>query len=62
MKSKEYISFKKMIEYIDKPLKYTAGYTFEQFCEDEKTVVLYDFWKSADLTAKAKYMYRLLIL
>ncbi len=38
MKSKEYISFKKMIEYIDKSLKYTEGYTFKQFCEDEKTI------------------------
>ena len=27
-----------MIEYIDKSLKYTEGYTFEQFCEDEKTI------------------------
>lgn len=38
MKNKEYISFTKMIEYIDKSLKYTEGYTFEQFCEDEKTI------------------------
>lgn len=38
MKSKEYISFIKMIEYIDKSLKYTEGYTFEQFCKDEKTI------------------------
>lgn len=36
MKNKEYISFVKMIEYIDKSLKYTEGYTFERFCEDEK--------------------------
>ena len=38
MKSKEYMSFMKMIEYIDKSIKYTKGYTFEQFCEDEKTI------------------------
>ncbi len=38
MKNKEYISLTKMIEYIDKSFKYTAGYTFEQFCNDEKTV------------------------
>ena len=38
MKNKEYITFVKMIEYIDKALKYTQNYTFEQFCEDEKTI------------------------
>lgn len=38
MKNKEYISFTKMIEYIDKSLKYTDGYSFEDFCSDEKTV------------------------
>ena len=38
MKNKEYISLMKMIEYIDKSLNYTAGYTFEQFCQDEKTI------------------------
>lgn len=38
MKDKEYTSFIKMIEYIDKSLKYTNGYTFEQFCADDKTV------------------------
>ena len=38
MKSKEYISLTKMIEYINKAQKYTEGYTFEQFCQDEKTV------------------------
>lgn len=38
MKSKEYISLSKMIEYIDKSLKYIEGYTFKQFCEDEKTI------------------------
>ena len=38
MKNKEYISFIKMIEYIDKSLKYTEGYTFEEFCKDEKTI------------------------
>ncbi len=38
MKNKEYISFIKMIEYIDKAIKYTAGYTFESFCKDNKTI------------------------
>lgn len=26
-----------MIEYIDKSIKYIEGYTFEEFCVDEKT-------------------------
>ena len=38
MKSKENMAFKKMIEYIDKATKYTKGYTFEEFCNDEKTI------------------------
>ncbi len=38
MKNKEYISFIKMIEYIEKSLKYTKDYTFEEFCNDEKTI------------------------
>ena len=38
MKNKEYISFIKMIEYIDKALKYTKNYTYEQYCNDEKTI------------------------
>lgn len=38
MKNKEYISFIKMIEYIDKALKYTKNYSYEQFCKDEKTI------------------------
>lgn len=38
MKNKEYQSLQKMIEYINKALSYTKGYTFEQFCNDEKTV------------------------
>lgn len=38
MKNKEYITFVKMIEYIDKAIKYTQDYTFEQFCDDEKTI------------------------
>jgi len=38
MKNKEYLSFVKMIEYIDKTIKYTTGYTFEEFCNDEKTI------------------------
>ena len=38
MKNKEYMSFIKMIEYINKSIKYTDGYTFEEFSEDEKTI------------------------
>lgn len=38
MKNKEYMSFIKMIEYINKAISYTADYTFEQFCNDEKTI------------------------
>lgn len=38
MKNKEYISFMKMIEYINKSIKYTEGYTFEKFCNDDKTI------------------------
>lgn len=38
MKNKEYMSLIKMIEYIDKSIKYTEGYTFEEFCNDDKTV------------------------
>lgn len=38
MKNKEYISFIKMVEYVEKAMKYVNGYNFEQFCKDEKTV------------------------
>lgn len=38
MKNKEYVTLTKMIEYIDKSLKYTDGYTFEQFSNDDKTI------------------------
>ena len=38
MKNKEYFSFIKMIEYIEKAKKYTEGFTFEQFQDDEKTI------------------------
>ena len=38
MKNKEYISLTKMVEYINKSLKYTKGYDFEKFCNDDKTV------------------------
>ena len=37
MKDKEYITLIKMIEYIDKTIRYTKGYSFEEFCKDEKT-------------------------
>ena len=38
MKNKEYVSFIKMIEYIDKAIKYVNGQDFKKFCDDEKTV------------------------
>lgn len=38
MKNKEYISFVKMIEYIDRAIEYTKNYTFESFCNDDKTI------------------------
>ena len=38
MKNKEYMSLVKMIEYIDKSIKYSQNYTFDEFCNDEKTV------------------------
>ena len=38
MRNKEYMTFIKMIEYIDKALKYTKGYTFEEFIKDDKTI------------------------
>ena len=38
MKSKEYIYFNKLIEYINKAMEYTKGYTFETFCNDDKTI------------------------
>ena len=38
MKNKEYISLEKMIEYINKAIKYVDGYDFHKFCKDEKTI------------------------
>ena len=38
MKNKEYISIRKMIEYIDKALRYTKDCDYEQFCENEEKV------------------------
>ena len=38
MKNKEYMSLTKMIEYAEKALKYTEGYTYKQFEKDEKTI------------------------
>lgn len=38
MKNKEYMSIKKMIEYIDKALKYTNGLSFEEFSNNEEKV------------------------
>lgn len=38
MKNKECISIKKMIEYIDKALRYTKGCSFNTFCNNEEKV------------------------
>ena len=38
MKNKEYISIKKMINYIDKALKYTEGCDYNQFANNEEKV------------------------
>ena len=38
MKNKEYIALKKMTEYIEKAIKYSKGYSFEEFSKDEKTI------------------------
>ena len=38
MKSKEIVSLRKTLEYIEKIEKYIQNYTFEEFCKDEKTV------------------------
>ena len=38
MKNKEYMSLKKMIEYIDKALRYTDGYDFQSFSSNEEKV------------------------
>ena len=38
MKNKEFISIRKMIDYIDKALRYTKGCDFEQFCSNEEKV------------------------
>ena len=38
MKNKEYMSIKKMIEYINKALRYTAGCDFESFSNNEEKV------------------------
>lgn len=38
MKNKEYMSLKKMIEYIDKALRYTKGCDFESFSGNEEKV------------------------
>ncbi len=38
MKNKEYMSLKKMIEYIDKALRYTENCNFEQFTNNEEKV------------------------
>ncbi len=38
MKNKEYISIKKMIEYINKALKYTEGCDYEKFIKNDEKV------------------------
>lgn len=38
MKNKEYMSIKKMIDYIDKALRYTKNCTFEQFVNNEEKI------------------------
>ena len=38
MKNKEYLSLMKMVEYIDRAVQYTKGYTFKEFSEDDKTI------------------------
>lgn len=38
MKNKEYLSIKKMIDYIEKALKYTKNCDFEQFSSNEEKV------------------------
>ena len=37
MNDREYESIIKMIEYINKSLNYTNGYTYQDFCNDVKT-------------------------
>ena len=38
MKSKEYMSLKKMVEYINKAIRYTEGCDFEKFSNNEEKV------------------------
>ncbi len=38
MKNKEYLSIKKMIDYIDKALRYTEGIDFQSFSSNEEKV------------------------
>mgnify|MGYP002522088008 CR=1 FL=1 len=38
MKNKEYMSIKKMIDYIDKALRYTENYNFSQFSNNEEKI------------------------
>lgn len=38
MRNKEYISLKKMIEYIDKALRYTDGCNFKDFSNNEEKI------------------------
>jgi len=39
MKNKEYMSIKKMVEYIDKVLRYTKGYNFKEFSDNEEKIL-----------------------
>ncbi len=38
MKNKEYISIEKMIEYINRAIKYTQGNTFEEFSNNQEKI------------------------
>ena len=38
MKNKEYLAIKKMIEYIDKALRYTNGFNFKEFSKNEEKI------------------------
>jgi len=38
MKNKEYVSIKKMIEYIEKALRYTSNCSFQEFTANEEKV------------------------
>ena len=50
MKDKEYMSIKKMIEYIDKAIKYTKDYRFiEKNIYDKLVIIIDNYTKGIDL-------------